>query len=81
VNKGVTEVRLNGNLLGVNWYGRPIFQIGDQIVKGENILEVKYTTVLSNYCRSLKDNLTAQQWTRGYENISSGLEGEVKILK
>jgi hypothetical protein len=81
VNKGISEVYLNGNLIGVNWYGRPIFLLEHALQKGDNLLEIKYTTVLSNYCRSLKDNPTARQWTRGFENISSGLEGEVKLLR
>jgi hypothetical protein len=81
VNKGITEVYLNGNMLGVNWYGRPLFPLDNHLLNGENLLEIKYTTVLSNYCRSLTDNPTAQRWTRGYENIPSGLEGEVHILQ
>lgn len=75
VNKGVTEVFLNGKKLGVNWYGKPMFSLGDALVKGENKLEIRYTTVLSNYSKSLKDNPTAVLWTQGIENIPMGLEG------
>lgn len=81
LNKGVSEVFLNGTKLGVNWYGRPVFNIENVLQKGDNLLEIKYTTVLSNYVRSMKNNPTAQRWTRNYSNISSGLGGEVKILQ
>jgi len=81
VNRGVSEVYLNGNLLGVNWYGRPLFFLDNTLREGENLLEIRYSNTLSNYCKSLKDNPTAQQWTRGYDNISSGLEGDVRIFR
>jgi len=67
--------------MGVTWYGRSIFFLDNHLLKGENLLEIKYTPVLSNYCRSMKDNPTAIRWTRGYENISSGLTGDVKIYR
>lgn len=79
-NKGITEVFLNGQKLGINWYGKPIFKIGNALVKGENLLEIKYTTVLSNYLMSLKNNPTAERWTEGFEKIPVGLDGDVVIL-
>lgn len=80
VNKGITEVFLNGQKVGLNWYEKPVFNIHDALKIGENHLKIKYTTVLSNYMMSLKDNTTAQKWTTGYEKIPIGLEGEVVIL-
>lgn len=80
VNKGITEVYLNNHLLGTNWYGRPLFLLDGNLLKGENQLEIKYTTLLINYCRSLKDNSVAQHWSGAYTNIPSGLEGDVHIL-
>jgi len=77
VNKGVTEVFLNGDKVGTNWYGKPVFHIGSAVKKGENLLEIKYTTVLGNYIMSLENNPTAARWTMGYEKIGVGLEGEV----
>jgi hypothetical protein len=41
-----------------------------------NEVEIKLTNTLANYCRSLKDNPTAQQWTSFYNTlVSDGLEG------
>jgi hypothetical protein len=80
-NKGVTEVFINDKPAGLNWYGKPIFQINNLLKEGENLLEIKYTTVLSNYVRSLNENPTAKKWASGYEQIACGLEGDVKIYK
>lgn len=79
VNKGVTEVFLNGKSVGLNWYGKPVFNIENAIRSGKNLLEIKVTTVLSNYVMSLENNPTAERWTRGYELIPVGLEGEVAV--
>jgi hypothetical protein len=79
VNKGVSEVFINGKSAGLNWYGRPLFKIKGLFVKGENLIEIKYTNVLSNYAMSLKGNETAAIWTNGFELIPSGLDGDVVI--
>jgi hypothetical protein len=80
LNKGVTEVFLNGKKVGMNWYGKPVFNIENAVKSGENQLEIKYTTVLSNYVMSLENNPTAGRWTRGYTKIPAGLEGDVAIF-
>lgn len=79
VNKSVTEVFLNGENVGLNWYGKPVFNIEKAVKSGENQLEIKVTTFLSNYVMSLENNPTAERWTRGYEKIPAGLEGEVAV--
>jgi hypothetical protein len=80
VNKGVTEVFLNGQKVGMNWYGKPVFNIEDAVKSGENLLEIKVTTVLSNYVMSLENNPTAERWTRGYEKIPVGIEGNIQLI-
>ncbi len=79
VNKGITEVYLNGSKLGTNWYGRPLFPLNNLLVSGENLLEIRYTGVLSNYSNSLRNNPTAERWTSGYNNIPMGLGGDIII--
>ncbi|MBN2775844.1 MAG: hypothetical protein JXR31_16430 [Prolixibacteraceae bacterium] len=82
VNKGICKVSLNGKQLGVNWYGRPLFPIDKNVLrKGKNKLQIKYIPVLSNYCKSLKDNPTAEKWTLSFQNIPIGLENEVIIYE
>lgn len=78
-NRGITEVYLNGKLLGLNWFGQPTFSLKGKLLKGNNNIEIKYTTVLSNYAFSIKDNPTAQLWTSKFDIIPIGLEGEVGI--
>jgi hypothetical protein len=76
----ISEVTLNGKPLGVRWFGRHVYEIGQIIVPGENTLEIKITSVLYNYCHSLKDNRTARSWTnRSREPAPVGLLGSVRI--
>ncbi len=78
---GVTEVRLNGQPLGVRWWGRHTYDVAGVLKPGSNTLEVEVTTVVANYARSLKDNPAAQRWTWWFPPISTGLVGPVKLLK
>jgi hypothetical protein len=80
VNKGITEVLLNGEKVGVNWYGRPLFYIEKMLKNGTNHIQIKYTSILANYCKSLKDNPMAQKWSSKYDYIPIGLEGPVQIF-
>ncbi len=81
INKGVVEVFINGRPAGVKWYGRPLFPIEGLLERGENRLEIRYVTVLSNYARSLQNNPTAAFWTRGFNQIPMGIEGGARILR
>jgi len=80
VNRGVSEVYINGKPAGLNWYGLPCFDISGLLKPGKNKIEIKYTTLLSNYVRTLKDNRTAVQWTKAYEKMPMGIGGIVKIF-
>lgn len=77
--KGVSEVYINGKKVGLNWYGRPLFSVVGSLRKGRNMLKIKYTTVLSNYARSLTNNATAARWTQGFKAIPLGLDGNVTL--
>jgi hypothetical protein len=81
VNRGVTEVYINGTYAGLNWYGQPCFKISGLLKPGINQIEIKYTTLLSNYVRTLNDNPVAMRWTKDYTNLPSGLDGDIIILK
>ncbi len=78
-NKGVSEVFLNGKNVGTNWYGKPVFKLDGALQKGKNHLEIKYTTILSNYVISLKNNPTAQRWTKHHEKTPIGLDGDAVV--
>lgn len=60
---GVSELVVNGQSAGTQWYGRRIFALAGKLQKGRNTVEVKVVTVMGNYMKSLKDNAIAQTWT------------------
>ena len=75
VNEAVTELRINDEEAGMRWYGQHCYDISNYLVKGSNKIEIVLTTTLANYCRSLNNNPTAQDWTGSYKSpFSSGLE-------
>ncbi|MFO7934147.1 MAG: glycosyl hydrolase, partial [Bacteroidales bacterium] len=79
-HRGVTEVYVNGALAGVNWYGEPLFPVGPLLRPGNNDLEIRYTTVLANYCLELDDPV-ARRWTVYEEKVPCGLEGPVWLMR
>ncbi|MEO5912134.1 MAG: glycosyl hydrolase [Pelobium sp.] len=60
---GISELLVNGENLGTQWYGRRAYVAKDFLKKGLNTFEIKVTTVMLNYMQSLTDNTTAQYWT------------------
>jgi hypothetical protein len=73
----ISEVKLNGKSLGTRWYGQHIYDATGVLKKGKNALEVKVTTTLANYVRSLKDNPNAI----ASKPAPAGLVGPVRLLK
>lgn len=80
---GVSEVIVNGQSCGVQWYGRRICHVGEHLKAGDNAIEIKIVTNMGNYMKTLKDNRVAQYWTneaRKNQPIQSmGLIGPVTI--
>jgi alpha-L-rhamnosidase len=80
---GISELKVNGKDCGVKWYGRRIFRVGEHLVRGDNLIEIKVTTTMGNYMKSLTDNPIAQYWTNEKNKIqplqSMGLIGPVTI--
>jgi hypothetical protein len=77
---GVSELKLNGEQLGVKWYGSHRYPLTGRLKNGTNILEIRVTTVLGNYMKSLQDNRTAQRWTSRQQYQSMGLLGPVELF-
>jgi hypothetical protein len=78
--QGVTELILNGKLLGTRWYGAHVYDIEDAVKQGENKLTIKLTTITGNYLKSLEDNPVAQRWTGRQPNFPMGILGPVRII-
>ena len=80
----ISDVMLNGNNCGVRWYGRYIYSIAGLLKPGSNILEIRITTTMGNYMKTLKDNEVAQYWTNALRKVqpiqSMGLVGPVTLL-
>ncbi len=77
------EVYLNGELIGLCWWGNNQFDLHEELRKGKNTLEIRVTTLLANYAKSLKDNKAAQYWTNRYKDkrsVKCGLAGKVILL-
>jgi len=80
---GISELKVNGKDCGVRWYGRRIFEVGDKFIQGRNAIEIKVTTTMGNYMKSLTDNPIAQYWTNEKNKVqplqSMGLIGPVTL--
>jgi hypothetical protein len=82
LEKHITEVKLNGKVLGVRWWGRHLYHIAPGILKeGDNQLEIIYTTTLANYANSLSGNEVARRWITLEEPDTMGLTGDIRLMK
>jgi alpha-L-rhamnosidase len=80
---GISTLVINGKDLGVQWYGRRIYDVKDVLQNGINSIEIKVVTSMGNYMKSLTENPIAQYWTnigRKEQPLQSmGLTGPVTI--
>ncbi|WP_372772706.1 glycosyl hydrolase [Mangrovibacterium sp.] len=82
IEKQITEVKINSVELGTRWWGRHLYAIPENTLrKGENKLQIKYTTTLANYANSLTENSAAKRWIILKEPESIGLKSDVKLLR
>ncbi|MBC7615660.1 MAG: glycoside hydrolase family 2 [Pedobacter sp.] len=82
---GIAELIVNGKHLGATWYGRNAFAIENVLKKGVNHIEIKVTTVMLNYMKSLTENVTAQYWSNNSKRKeqplqSMGMVGPVNLF-
>jgi hypothetical protein len=77
--EGISELAINGQALGVRWYGNHIYPLEGTLVAGKNTLSIKLTTISGNYLKSLDDNPTARRWTERQPYSPVGVMGPVKL--
>lgn len=81
---GIAELIINGKSLGQSWFGRHAFKLDSLLKKGTNQLEIKVTTVMVNYMKSLTENPIAQYWTNNKKKEqplqSTGMVGPVNLF-
>ena len=81
---GLAELLINGKSCSIQWFGRRSHRIGDYLIAGTNTIEIRVTTTMGNYMKSLTDNPIAQYWTneknKNQPVQSLGLLGPVTIF-
>ena len=77
----IAEVWINGSYAGLRWWGDPVFDLDGLLKPGENEIEIRVTTQMCNYMRTLTDNSAARRFTlrRNHEPVSAGLLGPVTL--
>ncbi len=78
------EAYINGIALGIRWWGQRQFEIAKELKAGTNELKIVVTTLINNYCLSLKDNAAVQLWCnrhRNPEHLPTGLFGPVQVYR
>jgi hypothetical protein len=80
---GISEVFINGKPIGTKWYGDRIYNTNKLFVKGHNAIEIKLTSMMGNYMKTLINNPVAQYWTnekRKNQPLQSlGICGPIRI--
>ncbi len=60
--EGVSEVFVNGQSAGVKYFGRRRYDISDLLQEGDNTLEIRVTTTLGNYLKTLSREENPTTW-------------------
>ena len=60
--EGVSEVFVNGQSAGVQYFGRRIYDITDYLQEGENDLEVRVNTTMGNYLKTFSREENPTTW-------------------
>ena len=85
--EGISEVFVNGQSVGVQYFGRRLYDLNEALHEGQNDLEIRVTTTMGNYLKtfSREDNPTTWIYVnhpkRDQPLQSMGLLGPVKIYK
>ncbi|RZK41789.1 MAG: glycoside hydrolase family 2 [Pedobacter sp.] len=71
---GIADLMVNGKQIGSTWYGRNAFKVKNAFTKGSNHIQVKVTTVMLNYMKSLTENAVAQYWSNNSKRKEQPLQ-------
>ena len=83
--EGVSEVFVNGQSAGVQYFGRRIYDIGDYLHDGANDIEIRVTTTMGNYLKTFSREENPTTWIyvnhpkRDQPLQPMGLIGPVKL--
>jgi hypothetical protein len=73
--RDVSELEVNGFLIGAKWYGEHLYEITGHVAAGANNVTIRVVTTLGNYMKTLQHNLAAHNWTRRTPYYPVGLGG------
>jgi len=80
----ISEVWVNGKHVGMRWFGTHEYDISEFVQAGENELEIKVVTPLSNLCIALSDEMPRVKKQNIYPGApleKAGLVGPVKLFE
>ncbi len=78
----IAELRVNGQEAGLRWWGDTTFDLNGLLHEGDNTIEIRVTTMMGNYVRSLgSKNSAARRFIlrRDHPPVSAGLLGPVQL--
>ncbi len=76
----ITQLEVNGRLIGTRWYGRHTYDLSGVLLPGENRVTIKVISTLGNYMKTLSDNKTARDWTENTPLYPLGLTQAVRLI-
>jgi hypothetical protein len=76
---GVSELWVNGQPLGVRWFGNQSYDLRAAAVPGANELTFRLTTTLGNFVKTLKSNRTAMDWSEDTPTYNIGFTGNMMV--
>ncbi len=85
--EGVSEVFVNGESLGVRYYGRRLYDLSKALQEGQNDLEIRVTTTMGNYLKTFDREENPTTWVyvnhprREQPLQPMGIIGPVKLYK
>ena len=85
--EGVSEVFLNGQSLGVQYFGRRHYDLSEAVHEGQNDLEIRVTTTMGNYLKTISREENPTTWLyvnhpkRNQPLQAMGLIGPVKLYR
>ena len=85
--EGVSEVFVNGQSIGVQYFGRRLYDLSDALHDGQNDLEIHITTTMGNHLKTISREENPTTWIyvnhprRDQPLQPMGMIGPVKIYK
>jgi hypothetical protein len=77
----VSQLEINGHLIGTRWYGEHTYDVSGALKPGVNKVTIKVVSTLGDYMKTLPDNKTAKVWTENTPFYPMGLTQPVRLIE